>query len=76
MKHIPFSEFRKNASKLITDVEHGEVIYLTRHGKLIAEISPAEIGEKKIPSWKKEALRLAIRGEGLSTAILEEREAA
>lgn len=74
MKHIPFSEFRKNASKLITDVEHGEVIYLTRHGKLIAEISPVKPEEKMIPSWKKEALRLAIEGEGLSTAILEERE--
>lgn len=75
MKQISFSEFRKNASKLITDVEQGERIYITRHGKIIAEISPSNQNEIKVPAWKKRGLRLAIEGEGLSSAILEEREA-
>jgi antitoxin (DNA-binding transcriptional repressor) of toxin-antitoxin stability system len=71
---ITFTEFRKNASSFISEVENGEVIQLIRHGKPVAEISPIKNTEASLPSWKKTGLRLAIKGSGLSKAILQERE--
>jgi antitoxin (DNA-binding transcriptional repressor) of toxin-antitoxin stability system len=73
MKTITFTEFRKHASILFSEVEHGEIITVLRHGKPIAEISPPSNSER-LPSWKKPGLRLSIKGTELSSAILEERE--
>jgi len=73
MKTVSFTEFRKNASHLFSDVENGEKLVVMRHGKPIAEIKPLTEESKK-PSWKKPGLRLSIKGAQLSSAILEERE--
>jgi antitoxin (DNA-binding transcriptional repressor) of toxin-antitoxin stability system len=73
MKTISFTEFRKHASTLFSDVENGEKLLIMRHGKAIAEINPVS-HESKSPSWKKQGLRLSIKGAQLSLAILEERE--
>ena len=40
MKTIAFTDFRKKASDLITEVEHGETIILLRRGKPVAEVVP------------------------------------
>ena len=40
MKTVSFTEFRKHASDLFSDVENGEKILIMRHGKSIAEINP------------------------------------
>ena len=42
MKNVTFTEFRKKASSILTDVENGEVVVVLRHGKPIAEIIPDE----------------------------------
>lgn len=73
MKTVSFTEFRKHASNLFSDVENGEILVVIRHGKPIAEIKPVTEESKK-PSWKKPGLRLAIKGAQLCSAILEERE--
>jgi antitoxin (DNA-binding transcriptional repressor) of toxin-antitoxin stability system len=73
MKTVSFTEFRKHASNLFSDVENGENILIMRHGKAIAEIKPVS-SELKNPSWKKRGLRLSIKGAELSSAIIEERE--
>ncbi|MEN6439048.1 MAG: type II toxin-antitoxin system Phd/YefM family antitoxin [Syntrophobacter sp.] len=73
MKTVSFTEFRKHASNLFSDVENGEKILIMRHGKAIAEINPVS-SESKNPSWKKKGLRLSIKGAELSSAIIEERE--
>ena len=73
MKTVSFTEFRKHASNLFSDVENGEMLVVMRHGKPIAEIKPVSIDSKN-PSWKKPGLRLSVKGAQLSTAILEERE--
>ncbi len=73
MKTVSFTEFRKHASNLFSDVENGEELVVMRHGKPIAEIKPLTEGPRK-PSWKKPGLRLSIKGAQLSSAILEERE--
>ncbi len=41
MKTISFTEFRNHASDMMTEVEHGETLLVVRHGRPIAEVSPA-----------------------------------
>lgn len=72
MKTITFTELRKNASELFSDVEQGEVLVVLRHGKPIARVSPFSAAEE-LPSWKRPPLLLETGGAGLSAAILEER---
>ena len=74
MKTITFTDFRKNASDYITEVEHGETIVLLRHGMPVAEVIPFTDRPKKTPSWKQPYIRLRLEGKDLSSAILEERE--
>jgi len=73
MKTITFTEFRKHASGLLSDVEKGESFLVLRHGKPIAEISPPSTDRNAGPSWKRPGLRLTTKGAGLSSAIVEER---
>ncbi len=74
MKTVSFSEFRKQASSLFSEVEKGEVIHIIRHGRIIAEVSPFNQDEKKTPAWKAPGLRITSKGEGLTQAILDDRE--
>ena len=74
MKTISFTDFRKNASGFIAEVEHGETIILLRRGKPVAEVSPFSDKLHKTPSWKKSATPLKLNGSDLSSAILDERE--
>lgn len=74
MRTINFTEFRNNASLLLSAVEKGEIVIVMKHGKPIAKILPAELNDNDIQSWKKPALRLVTKGKSLSSAILEERE--
>ncbi len=73
MKTITFTEFRKNASGFLSDVEQGDTLLVLRHGKPIAEVCPVNASQTP-PAWKRPALRLATRGTGLAEAILEERD--
>ena len=75
MKTISFTDFRKNASGFITEVEHGETLVLLRRGKPIAEVIPYSDKPYRTPSWKQKGICLQIQGRDLSSAILEEREA-
>jgi antitoxin (DNA-binding transcriptional repressor) of toxin-antitoxin stability system len=74
MTRVNFTEFRNNASHYLTKAEKGEVIKITRHGKIIAEIKPPTDETDKIPAWKKKGLRLSVKGSNLSSSIIEERE--
>jgi len=74
MKTVTFTEFRRRASGMISEVEHGETLVVIRHGKPVAEVSPF-VGEAlKTPSWQRPGPRLASKGVTLSDAILAERE--
>jgi prevent-host-death family protein len=76
MKSVAFTDFRKKASDLITEVEHGETLVLFRRGKPVAEVVPFSDRERRTPAWKLSRVRLRIKGSDLSSAILEERETA
>ena len=73
MKTVTFTEFRKNASGLLSAVEGGTNLLVLRHGKPIAEISPVSPAPDRAPSWKRRGLRLIAKGASLSGAIIEER---
>ena len=72
MQTTTFSELRRQAKKYLDAVEQGETVRITRRGRVIARIVPADTETK--PSWKKSALRLTIPGVELSKIILNERD--
>ncbi len=76
MRSVTFTEFRKDASALLSAVEDGEKILVIRHGKPIAEILPFKDTTNQLPSWKKKRIKKSIKGEELSSMILGERDSA
>jgi prevent-host-death family protein len=71
MRQVNFSEFRKNASSLLDEIENGAVITIVRHGRPVAEIAPPRPSDK--PAWSRPGLRLAVGGASIAKAVLEER---
>ena len=54
MKTIPVTDFRKNASSFIDEVEHGETLILIRRGRPVAEIIPFSKSKAaicRLPYW-------------------------
>lgn len=75
MLRTTFTDFRQHAKTYFDAIENGENVYITRYGKVIAEIRPVETNHKrKIPSWKQPGLKMIIKGASLTKTILEERE--
>ncbi len=74
MKTVTFTEFRRHASTLLTEVEQGETVIILRHSKPIAEIIPFSGETNQIPMWKRPGIKLNHSGAELSTAILAERK--
>ena len=73
MTNVTLTDFRSNASGMLTRVENGETLVVLRYGLPIAEVSPVIKKDGSVLSWKRQALRLSVKGAGLSSAILEER---
>jgi prevent-host-death family protein len=73
MKMVTFTDFRKNASHLLDDVENGETVVVLRHGRPVAEVSPVSSSPHQ-PAWKQPSLRLEISGAELASAIIGERK--
>lgn len=74
MKRVSLTDFHKNISSFIDEIEHGETIVLLRCGKPVVEVSPFSNRLDKIPAWRKPGIRLKLNGSDLSSAILDERE--
>lgn len=49
MKNISIKEARQNLRELITQVEHGEQITITRQGKAVAQLAPPPKIHKVLP---------------------------
>ena len=43
---IPVSDARARLSDLVDEAEHGKVIYLSRHGRRVAALVPAEMPQQ------------------------------
>jgi prevent-host-death family protein len=76
MTTLTFTDFRKRASGVLSDVEKGEAFVIVRHGKPIAELSPVGPSISHEPAWRRRGLRLVALGATLSKAIIDERERA
>ncbi len=72
MQTTTFSELRRRAKKYLDDVEQGDTVRVTRRGRVIAKIVPADDETK--PTWKKPAVRIVIPGTEISKMILNDRE--
>jgi prevent-host-death family protein len=48
IKEVGAFEAKTHLSRLLDAVEKGERIYITRHGKRIAELAPLKTGKKAI----------------------------
>lgn len=46
-RHVATTELKAKLSEILGDVERGEAIDVTRHGKTIARISPAGDSERR-----------------------------
>lgn len=71
MKEATFTELRNNAKSFFDSVENGETVRVYRNGKPIAEIVPIRQG---IPSWKRPAMPLTIKGISFAREILKDRK--
>jgi prevent-host-death family protein len=47
MKHIQASEAKAKFSELLDQVEQGETIAITRHGRIVARITPDEEAKRQ-----------------------------
>lgn len=74
MKTVTCTDFRKRASDLLTQVEHGETLVIVRRGKPIARLIPFTEETRREASWKQPGIRLQMQGFDLSSAIIRERE--
>ena len=74
MTTLTFTDFRKRASGVLSDVERGKAFVIVRHGKPIAELSPVSSSISHEPAWRRKGLRLVVPGTVLSSAIIADRE--
>jgi prevent-host-death family protein len=71
MQEATFTELRNHAKDYFDAVERGDTVRIFRNGKPIAEIVPIRSG---IPSWKRHATPLTVKGLSLSREILSDRD--
>ena len=71
MRDATFTELRNHAKDYFDAVEGGDTVRVFRNGKPIAEIVPVRPG---VPSWKRQAALLTVKGLSLSREILSDRD--
>ena len=71
MRETTFTELRNHAKDYFDAVEGGDTVRVYRNGKAIAEIVPVRSG---IPSWKRQATPMTVKGWSLSRQILGDRD--
>ncbi len=71
MRDATFTELRNRAKHYFDAVEAGDTVRVFRNGKPIAEIVPVRSG---VPSWKRKAMPLTVKGLSLSREILKDRD--
>jgi prevent-host-death family protein len=64
MKHIQASEAKAKFAELLDQVERGDTIVITRHGKAIAHLTPSEEARKEQARQAMQELRELRKGTG------------
>ena len=73
MREVQATAAKTYLARLLSDVEHGETIAITRHGKPIAHLVPAEAQERetrKVAVERFEAWRAAWKGIDMSLEVI------
>ena len=71
MQDATLTELRNHAKDYFDAVEGGDTVRVFRNGKPIAKIVPIR---PEIPSWKRRATSLTVKGLSLSREILRDRD--
>ena len=74
MSEINLKNARNNLSSLLTKVERGEEIIITRHGKRVAKLVSAERQETGLPSLNQFRAKIKIQGKRLSKTVVDLRD--
>jgi prevent-host-death family protein len=70
MKHIKSSDAKARFSELLDEVEHGETIVITRHGKPIAHIQP--VGDQRLEEARRAMEEIAAARKTAPRVTVEE----
>jgi prevent-host-death family protein len=73
MTQVPIQEAQDNLEELLSRVEEGETILITRPGHSPVRLSPMQEGEGSLPSLRQWRERLQIDGAPLSEAVQSQR---
>lgn len=72
--NVTFTELRQHLASLLDRVESaGDKIYINRHGKPVAVISPVN-NLKKSKNWQKKIPAVNIQGVSITNTIIKMRE--
>ena len=66
-------EARSRFSDLISQVEKGEEVVITRRGKAVARLVPYAAAERRLPSLKEFRASIRIAGDPLSKTVVQNR---
>jgi prevent-host-death family protein len=69
MRTVTAREANQNFSKVLADVERGETVVLTKHGKPVAELRPKPANKQDDPEWKAAHARFLEGLERMKTLI-------
>lgn len=75
MSPVSIKEARHNLSGLLSAVEHGETVIITRRGKAVARLVPEERRAKPLPDMEDFRKSIKVKGTPLSRQIVEARDA-
>ncbi len=77
MLEINIKELRNQLAQIITQVEAGEEVAITRRGKVVARLlPPPPAAPKQFPDLTEFRASIKLRGEGVSETLIKERREA
>jgi prevent-host-death family protein len=74
MLKINIRDARNKLSHLIDQVERGQQVILSRHGKAVAQLSPVNLEERCLPSLSQFRASIHSNTENLSDTIIKSRQ--
>ena len=73
MIEVNVKELRDHLAQFIRQVEAGEEITITRHGKIVARLLPPSQTPTQLPDLTEFRASIKLKGEGLSETVIKER---
>ena len=75
MDSVSIREVRRRLSEIVDAAERGESVVITRHGRDVARVVPAEpAGGKGLPDLTESRKTIAMKGKPLSAAVVASRK--